>query len=82
MSEHQWIEIRAINSPLDDAAVKFMRSQSTRASIDRWSFQNEYHYDDFGGDALEMLKRGDDLVHHYSNFENRSVWMRCRNGFA
>ncbi|QDS94659.1 hypothetical protein FF011L_34390 [Roseimaritima multifibrata] len=81
MSEYQWVEFRAIESPLDREAIEFMHTQSSRAEIDQWRFANEYHYGDFHGDALEMLRRGYDLHVHYSNFGNRTLYFRFHDGF-
>tara|TARA_R110002073_G_scaffold35970_12_gene104916 strand:- start:2908 stop:4056 length:1149 start_codon:yes stop_codon:yes gene_type:complete len=82
MSEYQWIEFRAIESPLDQEAIEFMHSQSSRAEIDQWRFANEYNFGDFHGDAPEMLRRGYDLFVHYSNFGHRLLYFRFRDGFA
>ena len=68
MSEYQWIEFRAIESPLDQEAIKFMHSQSSRAEIDQWHFAKEYNFGRFHGDVLEMLRRGCDFFVHYSSF--------------
>ena len=81
MSEYQWVEFRAIESPLDQEAIKFMHTQSSRAEINEWRFANEYNFGDFRGDALEMLRRGYDLHVHYSNFGYRLLYFRFRDGF-
>jgi len=57
MSEYQYVGFRAIDAPLTDEQLEFMESQSTRAELTRWSFDNTHHYGDFRGDALEMLQR-------------------------
>jgi hypothetical protein len=57
MSEFQYIGFRAIDRPVSEANLGYMRKQSSRAEITPWSFDNEYHYGDFGGDAIEMLRR-------------------------
>ena len=57
-----------------------MRQQSSRAEITPWSFENEYHYGDFGGDAAEMLRRGYDFHFHYANFGVRKLMIRLPNG--
>lgn len=61
MSEYQYIAFRAIDGPVSEKNLAYMRRQSSRAEITPWSFDNEYHFGDFGGDALEMLRRGYDL---------------------
>ena len=81
MSEYQWVEFRAIESPLDQDAVEFMHTQSSRAEIDQWRFANEYNFGDFHGDALQMLRRGYDLHMHYSNFGYRLLYFYFRDGF-
>jgi len=57
-----------------------MRQQSSRAEITPWSFDNEYHYGDFRGDAVEMLRRGYDLHLHYANFGTRNLLIRLPHG--
>ena len=82
MSEYQWVEFRAVDAPLDDAALAFMRKQSTRAEIDRWRFTNEYHYGDFRGNVVEMMRRGYDVHVHYTNFGIRRICLRIPGGFG
>ena len=59
---------------------QFAEKQSTRAEISRWSFQNEYHYGDFRGDANGLLRRGYDVFLHYANFGIRTVAFRLPTG--
>lgn len=80
MSEYQYLAFRAVDHPLTDRALEFSRQQSTRAHITRWSFENEYHFGDFHGDADGMLRRGFDVHLHYANFGIRSVAIRLPNG--
>lgn len=82
MSEYQWVEFRAVDAPLDDAALEFMREQSTRAEVGRWSFTNEYHFGNFRGDVLEMMRRGYDVHVHYTNFGLRRICFRIPARFA
>jgi hypothetical protein len=58
-----------------------MRRQSSRAEITPWSFDNEYEYGDFGGDAVQMMRRGFDLHLHYANFGIRKLLIRLPDGF-
>lgn len=76
MSVYQWVEFRAVDAPLDDEALAYMSEQSSRAEIDGWRFTNEYHYGDFRGDHMEMLRRGYDVHVHYTNFGLRRVAFR------
>lgn len=64
MSEYTFVAFRAIDSPVTKANLEYMERQSTRAHITPWSFENEYHYGDFRGDAAEMLRRGYDFHLH------------------
>jgi len=60
--------------------MKFMKKQSSRAEITPHSFENEYHFGDFRGDAAEMLRRGYDIHFHYANFGIRKVMIRFAGG--
>jgi hypothetical protein len=73
MSEFQYIGFRAAEKPVSDKDLEYMRQQSSRAEITPWSFDNEYHYGDFRGDALTMLRRGYDIHLHYANFGIRKL---------
>jgi hypothetical protein len=57
-----------------------MRRQSTRAEVTRWQFQNEYHYGDFHGKSLEMMRRGYDVHLHFANFGERKLMFRLPLG--
>jgi hypothetical protein len=76
MSEFQYIGFRASEKPVRDKDLEYMRQQSSRAEITPWSFDNEYHYGDFRGDPLTMLRRGYDLHLHYANFGIRKLLIR------
>ncbi len=80
MSEYQYVGFRAIDAPVSDKNLAFMRKQSSRAEITPWSFDNEYDYGDFHGDAEEMLRRGYDVHLHYANFGIRKLMIRLPNG--
>lgn len=80
MSEYQFLHFLAIDRPVSEKNLAFMRRQSTRAEITPWEFTNEYHFGDFHGDALEMLRRGYDLHFHYANFGIRRLLVRLPAG--
>lgn len=80
MSEYQYVYFAAVDQPLDDEQLEFMENQSSRASISRWEFQNEYHYGNFRGDAHKMLHRGYDVHLHYANFGIRRLVFRLPFG--
>ncbi len=80
MSEHQFVHFLALDRPLDDEQLEYMRRQSSRAEISKWEFTNEYHYGDFRGNAQEMLQRGYDVHLHYANFGIRKLMFRLPMG--
>ena len=81
MSEYQYVAFRAIDRAVSEKNLAYMRQQSSRAEITPWSFENEYHYGDFHGNALEMLRRGYDIHLHYANFGTRTLLIRLPDGF-
>ena len=76
MSEFQYVAFRAIDAPVSKQNLKYMREQSTRAEITEWAFDNEYHFGDFHGNAVEMLRLGYDFHLHYANFGIRKLMIR------
>jgi len=80
MSEFQYVGFRAVDAPLSDDQLEYMEGQSSRAEITRWSFDNVYHYGDFHGNSVEMLRRGYDVHLHYANFGIRKIMFRLPQG--
>ena len=80
VSEYQYVAFRAIDRPLMDRELAFAEEQSTRAEITRWSFENEYHYGDFRGDADGLLRHGYDAHLHYANYGVRKIAFRLPAG--
>jgi len=80
VSEYQCVLFRAIDQPVSEENLKYMRRQSSRAEITSWSFENEYHYGDFRGDSIEMLRRGYDIHLHYANFGTPKLLIRLPSG--
>src|SRR6476646_565052 len=80
MSEYQYVAFRAIDRRVSEKSLQYMRRQSTRAEITPWSFTNEYHYGDFRGNAVEMMRRGYDVHLHYANFGVRKLLFRLPSG--
>ena len=80
MSEYQRIAFRAIDEPVSDRNLAYMRKQSTRAEITPWTFDNEYHYGDFHGNTVEMMRRGYGFHFHYANFGIRTLIFRLPRG--
>ncbi|HEY0985243.1 hypothetical protein [Schlesneria sp. T3-172] len=80
MSEYQYIGFLAIDGPVSAEDLRYMHKQSSRAEITEWSFSNEYHFGDFRGDALEMLRRGYDIHLHYADFGITKLMIRLPAG--
>src|SRR6056297_3922792 len=80
MSTYQYSYFAAVDKPLNDKQLQYMRRQSTRAEVTRWQFQNEYHYGDFHGNALEMMRRGYDVHLHYANYGVRKLMFQLPLG--
>src|SRR4026208_415128 len=68
MSEYQYYEFVAIDRPLSPEDTSWLRGLSTRASITATSFINTYHWGDFKGDPVRMMKRCFDAHLYVSNF--------------
>ncbi|MEZ6032663.1 MAG: hypothetical protein R3C17_06210 [Planctomycetaceae bacterium] len=81
MSEYQFVHFIAIDRPLDDEQLEFMQQQSTRATVTRREFTNEYHFGSFHGKSLEMMRRGFDLHVHFANYGIRQLMFRLPYGF-
>ena len=80
MSEYQYVGFRAIEKPISEENLEYMHKQSSRAEITPWSFDNEYHYGDFRGNALEMLRRGYEIYLHYANYGTHKLFIRLPHG--
>ena len=80
MSVYQYLYFAAIDKPLNDNQLEYMRRQSTRAEVTRWQFQNEYHYGGFHCNSLEMMRRGYDVHLHYANYGVRKLLFRLPSG--
>lgn len=48
MSEYQYVHFMALDRPLDDRQLEFMRRQSSRAEVTRWDFSNQEDLYDVG----------------------------------
>jgi hypothetical protein len=80
MSEYQYVAFRAIDEPVSKKNLAYMRRQSTRAHITPWTFENEYNFGDFHGNAFEMMRRGYDIHLHYANFGIRKLLVHLPAG--
>jgi hypothetical protein len=76
MSEYQYYEFQALDRPLSDKEMAQVRRLSTRAEITRTSFTNEYHWGDFRGDPLEMMKKWYDAHLYFANWGTHQLMLR------
>ncbi len=76
MSEYQYYEFLAIDRPLSDADMRWLRGLSTRAQITSTSFTNEYHWGDFKSDPRKLMRRCFDAHVYVSNFGIRRFMLR------
>lgn len=80
MSEYQYVELRAVDRPLDDKQLKFAESQSSRADVSRWALSCEYNYSSFRGDVDKLLRQGYDVYLQYTNYGDREIKLRLSHG--
>jgi hypothetical protein len=76
MSEYQYYEFQALDRPLTDKEMAQVRQLSTRAEISRTSFTNEYHWGDFRGNPLEMMKKWYDAHLYFANWGTHHLMLR------
>ncbi len=72
MSEYQYYEFAAIDSPLSRDEMAELRSCSSRATISPTSFVNEYHWGDLKGDPAQWMRR------YFDAFVYTANWCSCR----
>jgi hypothetical protein len=80
VSEYQYYEFLAIDRPLSDADMRWLRSLSTRARITSTSFTNEYHWGNFKGDPGKLMERCFDAHVYTSNFGSRRLMLKLPEG--
>jgi hypothetical protein len=68
VSEYQYVAFQAVDGPLNDKQLEFVRRQSTRAEVSRWSLSAEYHYSSFRGDVDGLLRHGYDVYLQHTNY--------------
>src|SRR5262245_21745446 len=76
MSEYQYYEFRAIDKPLDRAAMEALRKITSRAEITPTSLTNEYHWGDFKGDPDKLMEKYFDANLYYANWGTHQWMMR------
>ncbi len=76
VSEYQYYEFRAVDRPLDEHALRTLRSLSTRAEITPTSFVNTYNWGDFKGDPDVLMEKCFDAFVYVANWGTRRFMLR------
>ncbi len=76
MSEYQFYEFTAIDHPLGTQEMDTLRSISSRATITRTSFRNEYHWGDLHANPISLLRDYFDLHVYVANWGTRHLAVR------
>ena len=76
MSEYQFYEFQAVDTPLTSDQMKELRKYSTRAKITPTSFQNEYNYGSFKGDEVKWMEWYFDAFVYVSNWGSSTFMLR------
>ena len=76
MSEYQYYEFQAVDRPLSRAAMDELRARSSRAKITPTRFHNVYHYGDFRGDPLALMKEYFDAFVYVANWGTNWLMLR------
>ena len=76
MSEYQYYEFLAVDTPLSEADQQQVRATSTRAHITSSGFINEYHWGGFHGRPLEMMKKFYDVHVYVTNWGTHQLMLR------
>ena len=71
MSEYQYYEFQAIDRPLTEKQMEELRSYSTRATITRTSFVNDYSWGSFKGDEDAWMEKYFDAFLYVANWGTR-----------
>ncbi|MGD8454270.1 MAG: hypothetical protein PVJ57_20855 [Phycisphaerae bacterium] len=80
MSEYQYYEFQAIDRPLSEEDMRWLRGLSTRAQITTTSFINEYHWGDFRGNPIKLMERCFDAFVYVANWGSRQFMFRLPHG--
>ncbi len=76
MSEYQYYEFQAVDRPLTDKEMEKLRSYSTRATITRRSFVNDYSWGSFKGDENAWMERYFDAFLYLANWGTHVLKLR------
>jgi hypothetical protein len=76
MSEYQYYEFQAIDRPLMDSEMRTLRSYSTRATITRTSFVNDYSWGAFKGNEDAWMEKYFDAFLYLANWGTHVLKLR------
>lgn len=76
MSEYQYYEFLAIDRPLSKQELKHMRALSSRGQITPVSFSNEYHWGDFKGNPMDLMRHFYDVHVYLANWGTAVFMLR------
>ncbi|WP_017583605.1 hypothetical protein [Nocardiopsis valliformis] len=73
MSAYQHYDFLALDRPLDEDRRAQLRALSSRARITANSFTNEYHWGDFRGDPVKLMRTHFDVFAHFTEWGTRQI---------
>lgn len=73
MSAYQHYDFLALDRPLDEDRRAQLRALSSRARITANSFTNEYHWGDFRGDPVKLMRTHFDVFAHFAEWGTRQI---------
>src|SRR5436190_8148915 len=76
MSEYQYYEFQAIDRRLTEEEMELLRAYSSRAEITPTSFQNEYSYGSFKGNANLWMEKYFDGYLYLANWGTHELQLR------
>jgi hypothetical protein len=76
VSEYQYYEFQAIDRPLTDKEIEKLRSYSTRATITRTSFVNDYSWGSFKGNEDAWMEQYFDAFLYLANWGTHVLKLR------
>jgi hypothetical protein len=82
VSEFQYYEFQAVDSPLSLEAQRALRRITTRAEITSRSLVNTYEWGNFKGDPRRLVERWFDLFIYWANWGTRTLMVRVPSRFV
>jgi hypothetical protein len=76
LSEYQYYEFMAIDRPLSEEEMAYMREISSRGRITPVSFSNEYNWGNFKGDPKSLMRRFYDAHVYLANWGSAELMLR------